>query len=307
MAQLFCLLLLVTIPLLVVSNTAEPWPKEGANYSFPYNCGSDWTTRLSCDVGQWIWELKCNNNTNPTFKVMIVALPPKSSVSNIYSPRVFYQDDMNVINLMNVTGGIKACLINNTFFLTNESRQNIDRCVKNCQCSDVFNDQNGNQINQNISIQVQSTDERTVGIQIEQEHYFIRCTGGKTSAALQFHPEPKSWIDALKTCRRGDDSELVHITNSCVWCDVQSLLNNKTNTTVLHKGVWIGLERSIFGCDPKWMWTSGNDANYTHWNSERADRLNNHCGKVVWIESKNYTWVDEGCFEVLPFICTVLK
>lgn len=109
----------------------------------------------------------------------------------------------------------------------------------------------------------------------------------------------------MNTCRE-NNSELVQITCWRVWYDVQSLLVNE-NKTVVQNGVWMGLERYIFGCDPEWQWITGKKASHCYWNgSFPINRHNNHCGKMVWIEdSKNYKWLDEDCFKALPFICKV--
>lgn len=127
-------------------------------------------------------------------------------------------------------------------------------------------------------------------------------TQGK-DAGLTFEEEEKSWIRALEHCY-GMKSSLVEITNSTVWNAVMSLLKNKTE---LQKGVWIGLERSIFGRHNRpWKWISGSEAkdNAPQWNSSLVDPLNNHCGKIIQVEnSKELKWLDGDCHEQLPFIC----
>uniref|UniRef100_A0A3Q4GS27 C-type lectin domain-containing protein n=1 Tax=Neolamprologus brichardi TaxID=32507 RepID=A0A3Q4GS27_NEOBR len=69
---------------------------------------------------------------------------------------------------------------------------------------------------------------------------------------LEFYHENKSWIDALEQCQT-DYTSLVEITNKTVNDEVKSLLQNATH---LQRGVWIGLERSVFGKDKEWMWIS---------------------------------------------------
>ncbi|CAK6967304.1 uncharacterized protein LOC122983437 isoform X1 [Scomber scombrus] len=303
------LLLLATIQLLMVS--AEEEKKclgKGIKYTMNNNCKyHDWITEFSCTAGRWNWKLICcEGEKNLIDKVKFVALPrnscePKDMDSNDPDTKYYYHNNSNVINLDEVNGPMKICRRDNTFFLIRASNHMCDICGN--KCSNVSNTRNGD-----IEIHLQSTDNRTVNIKIKTSNnvrnYSINCISGNT--ALQFYTEPKSWIEALKTCR-GNRSELVHITNRSVWYDVNSLLKKEKteNETVLDNGVWIGLERSIFGCNPKWMWTSGKVVNNTSGNSSfPVDRLNHHCGKVVWIKTfHNYTWLDEDCFKELPFIC----
>ncbi|XP_037631971.1 uncharacterized protein LOC119491815 [Sebastes umbrosus] len=124
-----------------------------------------------------------------------------------------------------------------------------------------------------------------------------------STEGLNFIEEEKSWIYALEHCY-GRTSSLVEITNITVWNAVKSLLQNKTE---LQKGVWIGLERSIFGKpDRPWKWISGCVAkdNAPPWNSSLVDPLNNHCGKIIRDEkSEELKWGDGDCHDKLPFIC----
>ncbi|CAK6967306.1 uncharacterized protein LOC122983437 isoform X1 [Scomber scombrus] len=308
MAQLIYLplLLLATIQLLMVSAKVEKCLGKRLEYGLTTNCEDhDWITKFSCTAGRWNWKLICCEAEK--VKVKFVALPriscePKDMDSNDRHTKYYYHNKSNVINLKKVKGPIKICRRDNTFFLIRASKHTCDRCGN--KCSDV-NTGNGDTFHQNIKIHLQPSNDRTVNIKVEiskiVKNYSINCTSGNT--ALQFYSEPKSWIEALKTCR-GNQSELVHITNQSVWYDVNSLLK-KEDKTVLNNGVWIGLERSIFGCNPKWMWTSREDVNcYYSFEGFPVDPLNHHCGKVMWSETThNYIWLDEDCFKELPFIC----
>ncbi|XP_074496885.1 lithostathine-1-beta-like [Sebastes fasciatus] len=124
-----------------------------------------------------------------------------------------------------------------------------------------------------------------------------------STEGLKFVEEEKSWIYALEHCY-GIKSSLVQITNSTVRKAVKSLLKSKTE---LQKGVWIGLERSIFGRpDRPWKWISGCVAkdNAPPWNSSLVDPLNNHCGKIIRDEkSQELKLLDSDCHDKLPFIC----
>ncbi|MED6289817.1 hypothetical protein CHARACLAT_006869 [Characodon lateralis] len=123
----------------------------------------------------------------------------------------------------------------------------------------------------------------------------------ETDNPLRFHNENKSWIKALQHCHNFN-STLAQINNLTVVEEVTSFLEEKTE---YQNGVWIGLERSIFGTDIEWKWISGISDVYLRWNSNfPVDPLNNHCGKIIWLkESQNIQLLDGNCHEKLPFIC----
>ncbi|KAF7219090.1 lithostathine-1-beta [Nothobranchius furzeri] len=122
-----------------------------------------------------------------------------------------------------------------------------------------------------------------------------------TGSFLMFYDEPKSWIDAFQYCNQMDNP-LVEMTNQTVRDEMNRVLANRTG---LENGVWIGLERSMFGTDVNWMWASGSRAENPGWNfSFPVDRWNNHCGKAIWLnESREIKLLDENCHEKLPYIC----
>uniref|UniRef100_A0A3Q2D8S8 C-type lectin domain-containing protein n=1 Tax=Cyprinodon variegatus TaxID=28743 RepID=A0A3Q2D8S8_CYPVA len=115
------------------------------------------------------------------------------------------------------------------------------------------------------------------------------------NTSLKFNLTHVSWIEALQICR-SLKSELVQMKNQTVWDELKSLLEDKTE---LGSGVWVGLERSIFGTNLKWKWISGTNLLETF---TPKDRLNNHCGKIVR-ESEELKLLDANCHEELPFIC----
>nr|XP_029134699.1 lithostathine-1-beta-like [Labrus bergylta] len=120
-------------------------------------------------------------------------------------------------------------------------------------------------------------------------------------AGLQFFSERKSWIKALEHCQN-NNSSLVEIHNRSVCMEVDHLLKDKTLES--KNGVWIGLERSIFGCIITWYWTTGQKVGgKTQWNeSHPVDCFNNHCGKIIWVQNES-KWLDANCHLKLPFIC----
>uniref|UniRef100_A0A3B3Z132 C-type lectin domain-containing protein n=1 Tax=Poecilia mexicana TaxID=48701 RepID=A0A3B3Z132_9TELE len=122
-----------------------------------------------------------------------------------------------------------------------------------------------------------------------------------TGSSLQLFDETKSWIEALQYCDQ-QSSSLVEITNQTVLEELKTILANKNE---LQKEVWVGLERSIFGTNVKWQWTSGAKADQSKWiSSFPANGFNNHCGKIVWNkQSRTIQLLDANCHDKLPFIC----
>lgn len=120
-------------------------------------------------------------------------------------------------------------------------------------------------------------------------------------SGLKFHQEAKSWIDALEHCHN-EYSSLVQITNATEQEAVNCLLQSKINSA--KEGVWIGLERFISDRRFTWAWTSGEkfEGNAQWSGSFPVDQLNNHCGKIIWVNEK-FKWLDARCHDKLPFIC----
>lgn len=118
---------------------------------------------------------------------------------------------------------------------------------------------------------------------------------------LNLYQEAKSWIDAMEHCQRGDSS-VVEITNQT---DNDKLKGLWKYTKDLKNGVWIGLERSIFGKNPEWKWISGSKVEYNQWkNSYSLNSLNYNCGKIILVnETKEIKWMNDNCHAKLPFIC----
>ncbi|KAM4566849.1 uncharacterized protein PAE49_010327 [Odontesthes bonariensis] len=131
------------------------------------------------------------------------------------------------------------------------------------------------------------------------------CADHAGDTSPQFYNESESWINAFKTCQKLN-SDLVQFTNQTVLNEVKSLLKGQKGS---QNGAWIGLERSIFGTNVKWKWISGSTAIDTPWNSSfPVNRLNNHCGKIVWVENtEEISLLDANCCERLPFICQGVK
>ncbi|XP_036980905.1 C-type lectin BML-2-like isoform X2 [Acanthopagrus latus] len=142
-----------------------------------------------------------------------------------------------------------------------------------------------------------------VKIQLKRHPVSGDCLSNSDSGnGLQFYKAPKSWIDALEHCHN-QDSSLAEIHNQTVQASVNSSLLNKDS---MLNGMWIGLERSIFGRNSTWKWISGTPVgNHCPWNkSYPVDALNHHCGKIIWVaELGQFKWLDACCHEELPFIC----
>ncbi|XP_078023643.1 uncharacterized protein LOC144462863 [Epinephelus lanceolatus] len=152
------------------------------------------------------------------------------------------------------------------------------------------------------------TDNTTCFLMTSRHDMLIQLHSAAVSGnncGLRFYQKHKSWIDALQHCHN-ENSTLVQITNQTVQDTVNSVLQNKSGLDV---GVWIGLERSIFGVNVPWQWISGERVKEPHWSSSAfVDPLNNHCGKVIQVEgSQEFKWLDEDCHKELPFICQDLN
>ncbi|XP_055370150.1 lithostathine-1-beta-like [Betta splendens] len=120
-------------------------------------------------------------------------------------------------------------------------------------------------------------------------------------AGLQFYDDPRSWFEALGFCR-AQKQKLVEISNDTVMNNVIKLQQNET---VTQNGVWVGLERPIFGIDSTWRWISGGSVNTSQWNSSSPpSSTNKYCGKIIWVnETRTIKLLDDDCFNELPFIC----
>lgn len=80
-------------------------------------------------------------------------------------------------------------------------------------------------------------------------------------------------------------------------------LQNKTDSKT---GVWIGLQRSIFGYRPEWKWISGYNVVKSQLNrtSSTNSDFDNHCGKVIFDnKTEEIKWSNADCHEKLPYIC----
>ncbi|XP_029026163.1 uncharacterized protein LOC114867553 isoform X2 [Betta splendens] len=118
---------------------------------------------------------------------------------------------------------------------------------------------------------------------------------------LYFYNDSRSWFYALRFCGT-QNYTLVEITDGTVEDDVTNLLQNET---VTQNGVWVGLERPIFGFDTTWRWITGGEVNTSQWSSSSPpSSTNKYCGKIIWVnETQTIKLLDDDCFKELPFIC----
>lgn len=109
-------------------------------------------------------------------------------------------------------------------------------------------------------------------------HYIFK-TYSRFLCPVSLHNKSKSWIDALEDCQR-DHFSLVEICEKKVRDDVKRLQNKTDSKT----GVWIGLQRSVFGYRPEWKWISGYNVVKSQLNrtSSTNSDFDNHCGKVIF-------------------------
>lgn len=133
-------------------------------------------------------------------------------------------------------------------------------------------------------------------------HYIFK-TYSRFLCPVSLHNKSKSWIDALEDCQR-DHFSLVEICEKKVRDDVKRLQNKTDSKT----GVWIGLQRSIFGYRPEWKWISGYNVVKSQLNrtSSTNSDFDNHCGKVIFDnKTEEIKWSNADCHEKLPYICQV--
>ncbi|XP_042271103.1 uncharacterized protein LOC121899389 isoform X2 [Thunnus maccoyii] len=318
MAHLIYLpLLLATIQLPLVSGTGDQWPLGGVNSTLSKECGEGpdkWIATLHCRAGRWIFQFKCCEPLKKSVKVMV--LPQGKQVPNNWNKTGFeknllYESNTFDINLRDVKGCVKPCHSDSEVCLGGpEQGESAKHCCKHFNAKDECINLHGG----TIHFSVPSIHNRTVNIQFKRNNTEINTTQHSitckstdgNSTGLRFYESAKTWIGALKHCH-GQNSSLVQITNETVQEDVKLLLEENCGNINLQRGVWIGLERSIFGCNVPWMWTSGTEVENGEWNSSfPIDPVNNHCGKIIWVnESITYKWQDAHCFDELPFICQV--
>lgn len=131
-------------------------------------------------------------------------------------------------------------------------------------------------------------------------HYIFK-TYSRFLCPVSLHNNRKSWIDALEDCQT-EHFSLVEICEKKVWDDVKSLQNKTDSKT----GVWIGLQRSIFGYSPEWKWISGYNVVNSQLNRTSSANFDfdNHCGKVIFgNKTEEMKWSNADCHEKLPYIC----
>ncbi|MED6277699.1 hypothetical protein CHARACLAT_016161 [Characodon lateralis] len=172
--------------------------------------------------------------------------------------------------------------------ISKETSEMCNKCPVSSQC---------NNSDQRSSVKMASSN---LPVRIQLSPNCRLKTDSKTGTSLMFYSDKQSWIEALNYCL-SLNSSLVQISNQTVQDAVINLLKNETG---LEEGIWVGLERSIFGTtNIEWMWTSRNRTIHPEWNS-RVDPLNNHCGKIVLAEDPHRVKLaDANCHHSLPFIC----
>ncbi|XP_035536340.1 uncharacterized protein LOC118342019 [Morone saxatilis] len=281
MAQFIHLsLLLATIQLPLVFSATQIWLREGITFKFTGggNVKRCCKSVLGIPV---IHTTLCDSFNFLNHKTLTIDNP------NLNDTFVCYDDNNVPVLYLNVTRGCIQTYLDKAEFSNGQKEKikstNKTDCRRRC------------------------TEDQTCKYFTFQRNVNLFLQGG--DEGLRFYQEAKSWIDALEYCQdEGENSSLVHITNQTVQNAVKSLLIDKTDS--MQNGAWIGLERSIFGKDVPWRWTSGPQVQKPEqWSSNFPhDRLNNHCGKIIWVKgSQEFKWLDACCHEKLPFICQAMN
>ncbi|XP_005746991.1 uncharacterized protein LOC102205475 [Pundamilia nyererei] len=305
MAHVIHLSLLLAVSLLPCVSVMQGFPNGGIKITHCDLCAVGWniTQNCNCTVGKWIWKFKCGDSR--VNQVTLEATKLSSTGMTDYPntcPKITYKTDSFLLSVEVEHGCVKFSGRNQICGSCNSGVTSTNNCNPG----------------RKIHISVSKPDKKTVKIHfqnVHEEYDISDCIDAQTasnqpcnvtvptrSAAtavtnLQFYHENKSWIDALEDCQQ-NYSSLVEITNQTVNDEVKSLLQNETD---LQRGVWIGLERSVFGKDREWMWISRSKDINPKWNSSIADS-NNHCAKMILTE-KQVQLLDANCHDRLPFIC----
>ncbi|XP_036005845.1 uncharacterized protein LOC105923387 isoform X1 [Fundulus heteroclitus] len=256
-------------------------------------CPQRWIMKEKCSDERSVARISCWKNKNKNkISLKVRALPRKCS-----------EKHANRCTCLNVTV--------NSFGLSHEIIDDVKNengeyviCKKCCmdQCPATCR---GATCKKRLRLKVKKSDissNSTINLQLSGTcELRVDDDDNETETSLLINYEARSWIKALQHCK-DLNTTLVQITNDTVGEDVVSLLEERPE---LQDGVWIGLERSIFGTDTEWKWTSGIRAEYSVWKSSSSvDPLNNHCGKLVWLEESQQTQLLDGdCHQRLPFLC----
>ncbi|CAI5694342.1 unnamed protein product [Oreochromis niloticus] len=303
MAHVIHLSLLLAVSQLPCVSVMQGFPNGGIEITPCDLCPVGWniTHNCNCTVGKWIWTFKCGvpSFNQVTLKATELSNPGMMDYPNT-CPKITYTTSSVLLSVEVDPGCVKISGGNNICGSCNSKGSTTNNCNSG----------------EKIHISVSNPDKKTVKIHFKNVHEEYDISGcidaqtglnqrpcnvsvptRSTAPNLQFCRENKTWIDALEDCQQNYTS-LVEITNQTVNDEVKSLLQNETR---LQRGVWIGLERSVFGKDREWMWISKSKDIYPKWNSSIYG-LNNHCAKMILTE-KQVQLLDANCHDRLPFIC----
>ncbi|XP_039478348.1 uncharacterized protein LOC120443549 isoform X2 [Oreochromis aureus] len=311
MARLIHLSLLLVSQLPCVSAIRD-FPNGGMKFTPYHLCpvGGNITHDCNCTAGKWIWKFKCCGPTvnQVTLEATATANYTETEDCTNKCRKITYKTKMFVLSVEVENGYLKH---------TSDNKVICESCSGTSTSTTAGTKCFSFKKKQKIHISVPKRDQNTVKLKFQKFHQLHRvsdCTEAHTGSNkrtcnvnvtttntapnLQFYRENKSWIDALEQCQN-DYTSLVEITNQTVNDKVKSLLQNETH---LQRGVWIGLERSVFGKDREWMWISKSKDIYPEWNRSIADS-NNHCAKMILTEKQEIKLLDANCHDRLPFIC----
>ncbi|KAL3992205.1 lipid phosphate phosphatase-related protein type 1/2/5 [Sarotherodon galilaeus] len=310
MAHLIHLSLVLAVRLLPCVSAIRDFPNGGIKFTPYHLCpvGGNITHDCNCTAGKWIWKFKCCGSTvnQVTLEATATANYTETEDCTNKCRKITYKTKMFVLSVEVENGYLKH---------TSDNKVICESC--SATSTTAGTKCNSFKKKQKIQISVPKRDQNTVKLtfkKFRQQHRVSECIEAHTGSTdrpcnvsvattntvtnLEFYHENKSWIDALEQCQT-DYTSLVEITNQTVKDEVKSLLQNETH---LQRGVWIGLERSVFGKDKEWMWISKSKHICPEWNRSIADS-NNHCAKIILTEKQEIKLLDANCHDRLPFIC----
>ncbi|KAL3992207.1 hypothetical protein ACER0C_011832 [Sarotherodon galilaeus] len=312
MARLIHLSLLLAVRLLPCVSAIRDFPNGGIKFTPYHLCpvGGNITHDCNCTAGKWIWKFKCCGPTvnQVTLEATATANYTETEDCTNKCHKITYKTKMFVLSVEVENGYLKHTSDNKVICesCSATSTNAGTKCFsfkkkQKIHISVPKQDQNTVKLKFQGSSTAPCSNKRTCNVNVATTNTaYFKCHFALLSQTpnLEFYRENKSWIDALEQCQT-DYTSLVEITNQTVNDKVKSLLQNETH---LQRGVWIGLERSVFGKDRKWMWISKSKDIYPGWNRNIADS-NNHCAKMILTEKQVIKLLDANCHDRLLFIC----
>ncbi|XP_030600154.1 uncharacterized protein LOC115790491 [Archocentrus centrarchus] len=240
------------------------------------------STAYADAASNWTWKLESCASNKKRFTLEIVA-QTLENCNSTYSSETCFNTDYTQSKSWNF-----SLRVGNGNITLWENNTVGEECNTEYQPKITFN-------NQPLNF-TQGNNERIYRISQSYTNVTINFKCTNNGLNLVFQNTNRSWIDALEDCRK-NHSSLVEISTDTVKNKVKCLLQNYTS---LQRGVWIGLERSVFGYNTEWKWISGCKVVDSQLKTNNSNR---HCGMISFNVNKEIELQDANCHDNLPFIC----